>query len=180
MASRPTGRGRVALAVLLVSCVTVMALAGCSGNPAGPASTTTTVVPDTTTTTEAPLSAGKQISFYVPVVGDCFDVRTADKAPTIYLKLDCSLPHQNEVFAILEFTGKDYPGQQFLEAGAKKGCPPLWAAYVGQAYETSSFQIGYLLPDQTSWGNGIRHVTGCLVQPGSGERTAGSAKGTGR
>lgn len=178
MVPRSTGRGRIAL--LLGACVTVVALASCSGNPAGPASTTTTVVPDTTTTTEAPLSAGKQISLYVPAVGDCFDVRTADKAPAIYLKLDCSLPHQNEVFAILEFTGKDYPSQQFLEAVAKKSCPPLWPAYVGQAYETSTYEIGYLLPDQTSWGNGIRHVTGCLVQPGSGNRTGGSAKGTGR
>jgi hypothetical protein len=136
-------------------------------------------VPDTTTTTEAPLSAGRQFSFYVPAVGDCFDVRTADKAPPIYLKLDCSLPHQSEVFATIEVTGKDYPGQQILEAAAKKTCPTSWEAYVGKPYETSSYGIGYLLPDETGWGNGIRHVTGCLIQPGTADRSAGSAKGTG-
>ena len=167
-------------AIVATVVVAIVALAGCSGKPATTAATTTTAPPETTTTTEAPLSAGKQISFYVPVVGDCFDVRSAPKTPTIYLKLDCSLPHESEVFAILEITGKDYPGAPFLTAAAKKSCPPSWEAYVGAPYETSALEIGYLLPDPASWGNGIRHVTGCLIQSGDGSRLVGSAKGSGR
>ena len=174
------GRRLAGAASALLAVVAVGTLAGCSGNPASTATTTTTAPPETTTTTEAPLTAGKQFSFYVPAVGDCFDVRTAPKAPTIYLKLDCSLPHENEVFAILELTGKDYPGAPFLEAAAKKSCPPSWEAYVGAPYETSVFEIGYLLPDEASWGNGIRHVTGCLIQSGDGSRMVGSARGSGR
>jgi hypothetical protein len=160
----------------------VMALAGCTGNAAKSATTTitTTVPPETTTTAEAPLTAGRQISFYVPAVGDCFDIRTADKGPPIYLKLDCSIPHQNEVFATIEFTLKDYPGEPFLRDGAKQTCPKSWEAYVGKPFETSSFELGYLLPDEATWGNGIRHTTGCLIQPGSGERMVGSAKGSGQ
>jgi len=170
----------VALAVGLALASLTGVLSACSGNAAKSLTTTTTTPPETTTTTEAPLTAGKQISFYVPAVGDCFDVRPVDKAPPIYLKLDCALPHQNEVFATVDFTGKDYPGAPFLEAVAKKTCPASWPAYVGKPYETSSYEIGYLLPDEAGWGNGIRHVTGCLIQPGSGERTSGTAKGSGQ
>jgi len=177
MGPRGAGRARSALAALGAA-LALVSVAACGNSKPSTAETTTTVAPETTTTTEAPLSAGKQISFYVPEVGDCFDVRTADKAPPIYLKLDCGLPHEKEVFAIIDFTGKDYPGQQYLETEAKRTCTGSWEAYVGQSYETSSYEIGYLLPDPATWGNGIHHVTGCLIQPGTTDRLSGSAKGT--
>ena len=118
---------------------------------------------------------------YVPAVGDCYDVRPVDKAPPIYLKLDCALPHQNEVFAILEYTaGKEYPGPDTLETQAKNECPKSWAAYVGAPYETSRFELAYNLPDQAGWGNGIRHVIGCLVVDPQGELITGSVRGSGK
>ena len=166
--------------ILLLGATLLLAATGCGDRKATTAETTTTVPAETTTTTEAPLSAGKEFSFYVPAVGDCFDVRTADKAPPIYLKLDCALPHQNEVFATIDFTGKDYPGQQYFETEAKKTCTASWQAYVGQPYETSTYEIGYLLPDPATWGNGIHHVTGCLLDSGTAARLSGSAKGTGQ
>jgi len=168
----------VAVAVGLALASLTGVLSACSGNAAKSLTTTTTTPPETTTTTEAPLTAGKQISFYVPAVGDCFDIRTVDKAPPIYLKLDCALPHQNEVFAIIEFTAKDYLGAPYLTDGAKQICPKSWEAYVGKPYETSDYEIGYQLPDEATWGNGIHHVTGCLIQPGTTDRLSGSAKGT--
>jgi hypothetical protein len=170
-------RGLLAASAIIA---TLGVVAGCSGDPAKSSTTTTTTPPETTTTTEAPLTAGKQVSFFVPAVGDCFDVRKADKAPTIYLKLDCTLPHQNEVFATIDLTGKDFPGTPYLQQIAKQQCPASWAAYVGQPYETSVWELGYLLPDESTWGNGIHHVIGCLIQPGDTERFSGSAKGSGR
>ena len=177
MAGSPARRLRGFAAALTVL-FAIGLVAGCSGNAAKSSTTTTTTPPDTTTTTEAPLTAGKQLSYFVPAVGDCFDIRKADKAPTIYLKLDCSLPHQNEVFATVDFTGKDFPGTPFLQQVAKQQCPAAWEAYVGQPYETSVWKLGYLLPDESSWGNGVRHVIGCLIQPGDTERFVGSAKGS--
>jgi hypothetical protein len=162
----------------LAGLIALLSVAGCTSEAATPATTTTAPPPETTTTTEAPLSAGKELSFYVPAVGDCFDVRPVDKAPPIYLKLDCSLPHQNEVFATFDYGGKDYPGPQVLEDQAKATCPAAWADYVGKPYEISSYEIAYQLPDQAGWGNGIRHVVGCLVVSGTGDRLAGSAKGS--
>jgi len=154
------------------------ALSACSGNAASTAATTTMTPAETTTTTEAPLSAGKQFSIYVPTVGHCFDVRATDKGPTVYLDLDCALPHQNEIFATVDVPGKDWPGASALEALAKSSCPTSWEAYVAKPYATSSYEIDYLLPQESAWGNGVRHVIGCLVVPTGAPRQAGSARGS--
>ena len=39
-------------------------------------------------------------------------------------------------------------------------CVATSQAYVGTPYETSMLDLAYQLPDQDSWGNGIRHVVG--------------------
>ncbi len=137
-----------------------------------------------TTTTEAPLTAGRQVSFYVPNVGDCYDKRTTGAPPStaqVYLLLPCTLPHQNEVFATVDYPDPNFPsGVGVLEQFAKQHCVGGFAAYVGRAYETSSYDIDYELPQQATWGNGIRHVIGCLIVPHDGTRLSGSAKGTAR
>jgi hypothetical protein len=164
--------------------VALLVLAGmataCSGDAASESTTTTTEpAVETTTTTEVPLSAGREVSFYVPAVGDCYDVRQVDQPVPIYLVLDCALPHQNEVFATFDYTGsKDYPGPGPMEDQAKRQCPPSWEAYVGAPYETSHYELAYQLPDQAGWGNGVRHVVGCLVVDPSGEPITGSTRGT--
>ena len=85
------------------------------------------------------------------------------------------------MFATVDFTGKDYPGAPFLEAEAKKTCPASWEAYVGQPYETSSYEIGYLLPDEA--GLGQRHPPRHRLlrrRPRRGPSLTGSAKGSGQ
>ena len=170
-------------ALLLVAAVAplgALVLAGCTGTPAKVAATTTTVAP-TTTTTAAPLSAGRQISFYVPAVGDCFDQRTVGTPPStsmITLLLPCRLPHQSEVFATLDYPGAAFPGTSALEAFAKQRCVRSFAGYVGRPYETSKYDLAYDLPDQKGWDNGIRHVVGCLVVSADTERLAGSVRGS--
>ncbi len=173
--SRATRALLAAALVLLLA----TAVAACSGDTTAESTTTTSeVVVESTTTTEVPLSAGKQVSFYVPAVGDCFDVRPVDKAPPIHLVLDCSLPHERQVFAIFDYTGgKDYPGQDVLETQAKLLCPKSWEAFVGAPYETSRFEMAFDLPDQAGWGNGIRHVIGCLVVDPQGDLITGSVQG---
>jgi hypothetical protein len=170
---RPPGR---IIAMLLLA----VALAGCAGTRTKDTAPTTTVAP-TTTTTAAPLSAGQQISFYVPAVGDCFDQRTVGTPPTtsvITLLLPCRLPHQSEVFATLDYPNPDFPGTSALEQYAKRRCVLGFAGYVGRPYETSKYEIAYNLPDQKGWGNGIRHVIGCLIVSADTDRLAGSVRGS--
>ena len=169
---------RAALLATLLAGLGV-ALAACSGSTTTESTTTTSQpAPETTTTTEVPMSAGRQVSFFVPAVGDCYDVRPVDKAPPIHLVLDCSLPHQRQVFATFDYTAsKDYPGPDLLEAQAKLECPKSWEAFVGAPYETSRFELAYELPDQAGWGNGIRHVVGCVVVDPNGGLITGSVQG---
>jgi hypothetical protein len=161
----------------------VLVVSACGGT-SGPRREAATTVPPppTTTTTEAPLSAGHQVSFYVPRVGDCYDKRTQGAPPStvvIYLLLPCALPHQNEVYATLDYPDPNFPDTGALEQFAKSQCVASFAAYVGIGYETSSLDLAYQLPDQATWGNGIRHVIGCLVVSADGQRRSGSVRGTG-
>lgn len=101
---RRNGRGVAGLVVAVA--LTGAAAGGCSGDDgAAPDTTTgTTVAAPTTTTTEAPLDAGERVYVYEPAVGDCFDRRTLSEeegGDEIVLLLDCELPHEVEVFAVL-------------------------------------------------------------------------------
>ncbi len=164
--------------VALVAIVAVAATA-CSGSDGNRAVATTTVAP-TTTTTEAPLSAGRQVSTYVPSIGDCFDNRTVGTGATatmIVLVLPCALPHQNEVFEVLQYpVTPAFPGTGVLEAYAKTLCVGAFEAYVGKPYETSKFGLAYQLPTEQAWGNGIHHAVGCLLVDANGGRLVGSAR----
>jgi hypothetical protein len=157
-------------------------LVACAGKGTQKVAPTTTAAP-TTTTTEAPLTAGQQISFYVPRVGDCFDKRTIGVPPNttmIHLLLPCQLPHESEVFAALDYPGPNFPGTGVLQEYAKRSCVAHFEPYVGRDYETSVYELGYDLPDQANWNNGITHVIGCLVVSATTDRLAGSARGTRR
>jgi hypothetical protein len=176
----PTGWRAAALVVGLTALAVI--LAACSGGASKAATSTTTTAP-ATTTTSAPLAAGRQLSFYVPSVGDCYDKRTVGAAPQtsiIFLLLPCATPHQNEVFATFDYPDPNYPSAAVLEQFAKQHCIGGFATYVGRPYETSVYDIGYELPQQATWGNGIRHVIGCLVEGHDGHRLSGSARGAAR
>jgi hypothetical protein len=178
-------RRRVALGIGAVVAVALGAggLAACSKGPGRPTAAATTTAAPTTTTTEAPLSAGQQVSFYTPVVGNCYDKRTAGtpSAPAIvHLLLPCALPHQYEVYAALDYPGADFPGTNVLEAYARQNCVGHYGAYVGRSYETSVYDLAYELPTAQDWGIGIRHVIGCLVVSADTDRHAGSVRGSGK
>jgi hypothetical protein len=180
---------RRGLAVFASPLLGLLIAAGCSGG-SGTATTATTgtSVPGTTTTLpETPLDKGKQLATYNPDTGDCFDKRkvvtqTGAKPTDIYLKLDCVLPHQNEVFAVVDAPWPDqkdrtYPGDDTIRKAAKVECPKKYAEYVGKPYEVSKLEIGYLLPPEASWPS-YRRI-GCYVYNAAGLRMEGSVKGTG-
>jgi hypothetical protein len=164
------------------------AATGCSGSDSTTApSTTTTAPPETTTSTsEAPLEAGKQLFVYAPAVGDCFDRRTlteksASGQSEIVLKLDCALPHENEVFDVVDFPDppKDYPGEETLRSFARRACVRNFASYVGAPYETSALEIGYVIPTEPDWGSRRTRI-GCTLVDASGKRLVGSMRGSAR
>lgn len=179
------GRRRLALVA-----ITALALgaAACSGDGESTATTTTTAVPETTTTTEPPLESGRQVFVYTPAVGQCFDRRQLEERPTtgpqqteIVLILDCSLPHENEVFAVLDLpgAGRDYPGEPTMKAFARANCTADFATFVGRSYETSVYEVGWYLPSSSEWESGARKL-GCYVYDVNGAKLVGSVRGSSR
>ena len=125
---------------------------------------------------------------YTPAVGQCFDRRELEERPAsgpqqtdIVLLLDCALPHQNEVFAVLDLpgAGRDFPGETTLQDFARRSCTADFLAYVGRAYETSELEVGYYLPSSTEWETGARRL-GCYLYAVDGDKLVGSMQGSAR
>ena len=78
--------------------------------------------------------------------------------------LDCALPHQDEVFATFDYTGaKEYPGARAARGPGQVVVPDVVGGLRGRTLRDLALEIGFDLPDESGWGNGIRHVVGCLV-----------------
>ena len=144
---------------------------------------------DTPPTTEAPLEAGEVRYAYEPVVGDCFDRRRleADEGGgRVVLVVDCDLPHTFEVFEVFQLSPTDlddagdgaWPGEDALARVARLRCPGPFAGWVGEPYETSVLELGWVVPDEDRWADGIRTVACTVYDPG-GDRLVGTAEGSG-
>lgn len=189
-------RSRLALATAVAL---GLGLAACTSGSGTVATTTTapttTTVPETTTTTEPPLTAGRQLSVYNPEPGQCFDVRvvegggsiqtgvdaTARGSGQVVLLLDCGTSHQYEVAGVVPVPSPpaQWPGNEALAGVAKKACPSVFAAYVGQSYERSALELGWVLPKAEEWRPGRQNVACVVFDPASG-KLEGSVHGSGR
>ncbi len=97
-------------------------------------------------------------------VGDCFD-DTADisggevsDVPIV----DCSEPHDNEVFHTFEVDDGEYPGDDVLVAEAQERCVPAFEDYVGIDYASSRLDVFPITPTEGSWDGGDREVVCAL------------------
>lgn len=184
---------------LLIGVVLTLLAIGCSGEESSaPATTTTTEPPPSTTTTEAPVEAGDVRYVYSPEVGDCFDRRRLEdeEGVQVVLVLDCSLPHEREVFALVTVddallaqvappqeepptAAGPWPGDETLGEVARLACPRSFDAWAGVAYERSELEIAWLAPDAERWAEGSRTLA-CTVTDGGDGRLVGSMAGSGR
>ena len=110
-------------------------------------------------------------------VGDCFDdvaagLNEVEEVPVV----PCEGPHANEVFALLEQPGQEFPGEEEMGSLAGEGCYAAFEDYVGAPVETSTLTAFPIAPTAESWAQGDREVV--CVLTGSGPRT-GSARGSG-
>jgi len=200
---RPPRPSPTALVATLLVAVAALAGASCSttsgGTPVTLSTTTTEVVDpgETTTTTAEPAAGlGTELFVYSPVEGDCIDLRarTADGAATtralpdpdatprgsdqLVLRLDCGLPHQYEVLAVVQADLPSGADEQALVTEAKRLCPATFAPAIGRSYESSELEVGWVLPtgDQRRLGD-LR--IGCLAFDRGG-KLEGSVRGTDR
>lgn len=111
-------------------------------------------------------------------VGDC--LRSADlrAEPSVDVAIDCSEPHDAQIFAATELPDGDYPGVEAVRAAADDFCLPLFEDFVGTPYLESVLDVYPLLPSEDGWiAAGDREILCVLVAP---EDVTGSLQGAGR
>lgn len=147
----------------VIAPLTVLALAGCTGNATSEA-----------TATPSPAAT----SAFQVAVGDCFNVPDdgTTESVTRVEKVDCSEPHTFEAFSSSTLTTYDsFPGKKALKTEATGACADAFEQFTGDTPYASIFQLKWFVPDEESWLRGDREVL-CLVTPDEdGAQTTGSA-----
>lgn len=97
-------------------------------------------------------------------VGDCFqDWEGATQTATQQVKgvetVDCDVPHDNEVYALVEMTDDSFPGDRGVETQAYESCLEPFDSFVGTPYADSRLDFGALFPTEASWAEGDRTIT---------------------
>lgn len=116
--------------------------------------------------------------------GDCFnDWRGADKSASAEIAdvavvdvVDCTDPHDNEVYLIGQLEDGNYPVRPTIADAAFDACLEEFDSFAGVAYSNSLLEVGALWPTQKSWLSGDRAVT-CFVYDIRLEKLTGSMQG---
>jgi hypothetical protein len=116
-------------------------------------------------------------------IGDCFDdgemsagagVEEIGDVPLV----DCTEPHDNEVYEIQTVEGDGFPGDQQIADEADRICFDAFEGFVGLDYQSSSLDFGWLVPTAESWDAGDRLVA-CFVYRVDLEKVSGTLEGAG-
>ena len=108
-------------------------------------------------------------------VGDCFDDPEGELVSSLDL-VDCSQPHDNEVFAEVVMGGGAFPGTEALFEFGFDTCLLEFEAYVGEPYAESSLDYTFLSPSEESWADGDRTFV-CFLYNSDLSKLTGSARG---
>lgn len=110
-------------------------------------------------------------------VGDCLDdVSDSEDGFTDVPLVPCDQPHVSEVFATGTMTSPRYPSDDELTTWVRDNCLPAFEAYVGTAYDDSSWYVNTITPVEGDWTSS--NPVECLIETSDGSTWAGSAKGS--
>lgn len=114
-------------------------------------------------------------------VGDCL-LQPDDIEFASVTKVDCSEPHDLEIFAAITVGGVAYPGDEQILATARDRCSPLFEEYVRAPFTDSQWAVQVFAPGPDLWDDGNRTVHCSLFLPddtGDGlVQVTGSAQGS--
>ena len=117
-------------------------------------------------------------------MGDCFDdwegatSNSVSEEITDVPIIDCSEPHDNEIYMMEELPDGDYSGDAAMEEMAIGVCYDGFEEFVGTAYENSDLDFGWLSPTSDSWAEGDREVI-CFVYEYDFDKLTGSMANAG-
>jgi hypothetical protein len=142
----------------------------------------------------APASAARDVNGSIATEGviDAFEIREGDcfndqrgTTPDEEIELErvaavpCSVPHDNEVYAVVHLEEPSFPGPEEMAALAANLCFARFDAFVGKAYEESVLDIFNLYPSKESWTRrGDREVV-CALYHMNAEKLEGTARNSG-
>ena len=115
-------------------------------------------------------------------IGDCFDdgemvlggIEEVEEVPLV----ECSVPHDNEVYAVVTVDGEVFPGEAAIQTQADEVCRGDFDPFVGLDYESSVLDFGWLVPTADSWEFGDR-VVACFIYRMDLEKVTGTLEGSG-
>lgn len=117
------------------------------------------------------------------VIGDCLNVPAGESVTSVET-VDCSEPHDAEVFALPQFPAVEqdaaFPGPDALQAFADERCVADFEPYTGSAYaDAAPLLIKPLVPSQESWEDADDRAVVCLIVHEDGTQLVGSQAGRG-
>ena len=178
---------------LLAAVAMAILLAACTDDPSDPQSPTSGPAEATTSIVEVrPTLADEGIPNWVGDVvnlhdledGACFNRYSwvqDDRHVELDTRVPCGGPHQHEVYLRTEHparAGAPWPGDREMEAFARAQCYGAFAAFVGEIYELSELELGYLTPSRTDFEHEDARFRGihCYLLRDDGEEMVGSAR----
>ena len=178
---------------LLVAVAMAILLASCTDDPSDPQSPTSGPTEVTTSIVEVrPTLADEGIPNWVGDVvnlhdledGACFNRYSwvqDDRHVELDTRVPCGGPHQHEVYLRTEHparAGAPWPGDREMEAFARAQCYGEFADFVGEIYELSELELGYLTPSRTDFEHEDARFRGihCYLLRDDGEEMVGSAR----
>lgn len=117
-------------------------------------------------------------------VGDCFDDQDSlvlDEVTEISAVpiVDCSEPHDNEVFALYDAADGNFPGRDAMINTGFDGCVDRFERFAGMSYIDSELAVFAITPSRESWERGQREVV-CSVFEASLAKMTGTQRGANR
>ena len=112
------------------------------------------------------ISGATEDDVFSLAIGDCFDENSStesgediDSVPTV----ECSKPHDYEVYSSYNMTEETYPGEDETIAQADAECLGSFESFIGQTYdEAVTYDFTYFYPSTSSWELGDREIL-CMV-----------------
>ncbi len=90
--------------------------------------------------------------------GDCMDDYGDEEEVETVPIVECSKPHDFEIYASQKIDGDDFPGDDAVTAEAETACLDAFEGFVGVTFEESIYYYSYLSPSEESWASGDREI----------------------
>lgn len=125
---------------------------------------------------------GQDVSLEALYIGECVNDANVSGVMTSFTLVDCSLPHDSEVYESIPLEDADYPGKKALLKRGSAGCEAALATFVGIPFAQSTLDYELYIPVKDGWG--YKDQIDCLIRDtdaaGHDVKSTGSLAGSKR